>query len=319
MNTDALHIMSSRKSTYPRSYVDAMHTILTKAGWMDCTRPMLSGMTVNGFRFSVNRRLSEESPTAYNWHAEHFLAADFIGVTCSSSMGFNFVPTFPLYRKQAILDIKASIDRGIGAIIWHEGFVVAETYDDQDGEGALLYSDGFSEQLQRLSYAAFGGGPSPYWYYQVMESRISMDDAAVIKESFLQAIFKWETHDLTLPEQDYACGRAAYEAIINALESGDYDREGAKVTFDYYEEAKRDISVYMREAELPHLATGAAAACYEQVAELFSHIIGTDIEDSERLCQLFREALQAEEQAIKQLRLLVREEADNRFHDIGLR
>ncbi|GFN30823.1 hypothetical protein PCURB6_10830 [Paenibacillus curdlanolyticus] len=316
--SNAHSIIRFGKSVCPRSYVDALYTALTQAGWWSLSKPMLSGMTVNGFRFSVNRRLTSESPTAYNWHAEHFLAADFIGVTCSSNMGFNFMRTFPLYRKQAVEDIKASIDRGLGAIIWHDEFVVVEAYDEHDGEGVLLYSDGLSEQRKRLPYEQFGGGPSPYWYLQVLEGRVSLDEAAVMKESFLQAIFKWETHDLILPKQDYACGKAAYEAIINALGCGDYDREGAQLTFAYYAEAKRDIALYMREAE-PYFATGAAAACYEQVAELFLQITESTIEDAERLCRLFREALHAEEQAVKQLRQLVREEADNRFHDIGLR
>jgi hypothetical protein len=160
---------------------------------------------------------------------------------------------------------------------------------------------------------------SPYWYYQIFEGWIPMDEAAVIKESFLQAIFKWETHDGTLPETEYACGEAVYDAILHALSSGDYDRAGAGETFCCIAAAKRDIAAYMSEVERRWPAAGEATVHYKRVAELFAIIATTDVERADELCGLFREAKQAEAQAIEALRLLVRETVDNRFNDVGLR
>ncbi|MDF2714532.1 MAG: hypothetical protein K0R28_1457, partial [Paenibacillus sp.] len=75
-----LNVLSGLKMTIEaRSYTDALHGILSHKGWSSWPKPMLSGVTATAFRFVVNRRLTPESPTAYNWMAENFLAADFIG------------------------------------------------------------------------------------------------------------------------------------------------------------------------------------------------------------------------------------------------
>ncbi|CAM3900496.1 hypothetical protein COLU111180_13310 [Cohnella lubricantis] len=321
-----------------RPYTDALHAVLIHRGWFRGSKAMLSGMTVTGFRFTVNRRLTAESATAYNWHSENFLAADFTGMTSSQHMGFVFQPTWPLYRELAIAEIKASIDRGAGAVFWHGEFVVAAGYDDE--RSVLYYSDGRDSQLRELPYERFGNNGTPYWYYQIIEGRIPMDEHAIVKESFLQAIFKWETHDLALPERGYACGRAAYDAIVTALRSGDYDRDGARETFATYAAFKRDLAEYtagaagvrsqaaavtrevdehaaQRAGAWPEVA--AAAECYGEVSRLFERIAAEPgLPDAERIL-LFEAARQAEEQAIAALKALVRETADNRYHDIGLR
>ncbi|MBD3917571.1 hypothetical protein H8B09_02295 [Paenibacillus sp. PR3] len=311
-----------------RPYLDAMHAVLTHAGWTTLFKPMLAGMTVNGFRMAVHRRLTAESVTAYNWHAEHFLAADFIGILVSSKAEFTFRRTFPLYRKEALADICASIDRGVAAICWHNGQFVAivgyEQVDNGSCSGRLYYVDGRSDEVQSFDYMDFGIGedranPSPHWYYQIFEGYIPMDEAAVMKESFLQAIFKWEMHDGTLPVTDYACGEAVYDAIVHALSSGDYDRVGASETFKCMAAAKQDLAVYMAEAERRWPAAGEAAKHYVRVAELFGSVAAVGVDQVDELCGFFREAKQAETQAVEALRLLVRETLDNRFHDVGLR
>lgn len=170
-----------RMTTESRSYIDAMHAVLTHAGWTSCSKAMLAGMTVTGFRFAVHRHLTAESPTAYNWVAENFLAADFMGVTASSSAGFAFHPTFPLYRQEAVAEIKASLDRGIGAVFWKDCFAVAAGYDDE--EGILYYDDGSGHGLQRLPYGEFGQNRSPYWYYQILEDTVELDPIEIYKES----------------------------------------------------------------------------------------------------------------------------------------
>jgi hypothetical protein len=328
LKVNKLHGIQMKAESRP--YLDAMHAVLTHAGWTTLSKPMLAGMTVNGFRMTVHRRLTAESATAYNWHAEHFLAADFIGILVSSKAEFTFRRTFPLYRKQAIADIRTSIDRGAAAICWHNGqFVVIVGYaqaEDGSFTGRLYYVDGWSDEVRSFDYMDFGIGedrenPSPYWYYQIFEGCIPMDEAAVMKESFLQAIFKWEIHDGTLPEADYACGEAVYDAIVHALSSGHYDRAGANETFICMAAAKRDLAVYMTEAARRWPAAGEAASHYVRVAERFDSIaaVGVESDQADELCKLFREAQQAETQAIEALRLLVRETLDNRFHDVGLR
>ncbi|MFC3768569.1 hypothetical protein [Paenibacillus sp. GCM10012303] len=310
------------------SYIDAMHAVLSHKGWMAHPKPMLSGMTVAGFRFTVNRRLTAESVTAYNWIAENFLAADFIGVSSSQNAGFTFDATFPLYQRQAVSDIKASIGRGTAAIIWKDQFVVAAGYDDCDE--VLYIADGKSSEYVTVPYGQFGRNDSPYWYYQLLEDRIEIEESAIFQESFVQAVYKWESHDLMLPEAEYACGRRAYDAIVEALRSGDYDSGESRHVFRCYAAAKRDIGEYARRLELVWPEIGTAAAHYSRVSGLFRRIAERacapdtgsgpyEPETVRELIGLFREAQYEEELATGEIRALLNETIHNRFHDIGLR
>jgi len=302
-----------------RGYVDAMHGILAHCGWTSFSKPELSGMSVSAFRFNVNRRLTAESPTAYNWIAENFLAADFLGFTTSQQAGFSFDPTFPLYRKHAIVALKQSIDRGIGAVIWKDGFAVAVGYDD--GEETLYYRDGSTTNHARgLHYGEFGCNRDPYWYYQVFEDQVELDLAEVYKESLVQAVFKWETHDRMLPESRYACGQAAYGAIIDALRSGDYDREGAAHTIGCYRASKRDIASYVLTLSQYRQEYGELVRPYAELARIFEESEALYMEGKAAdVIPLLRRAERTEGEAVAAIRAILRETLANRFEDIGLR
>jgi hypothetical protein len=310
-----------------KSYIDAMHGILSHKGWATHSKPMLSGMTVTGFRFTVNHRLTADSSTAYNWIAENFLAADFLGITSSQQAGFSFDATFPLYQMHAVSVIKESIDRGMGAVFWKDRFVIAAGYDDK--EQAIYYSDGSNDEHQTLSYANFGINVSPYWYYQVFEDRIDLDESSIYKESFMQAIYKWETHDPMLPENQYACGRSAYDTIIKALQTGDYDREGAREVFNCYAASKRDIRLYVETLQRIWPRISTAVDYYTRLAQLFGQIVEitsklgdykmVETRYTTDLIQLFMDAQQTEEKAIRSIKSFMRETIDNRYNDIALR
>jgi len=310
---------------HANSYIDALHAILTHQGWITCSKSMLAGMTATAFRFTVDRRLTAESTSAYNWIAENFLAADFIGVTASSAAGFHFEPTFPLYQKKALSDIRKSLDRGIGCTIWQDRFVVVAGYDED--RQVLYISDGQAEGYRALPYAQFGKGDSPYWYYQLLEGHIVLDEIAVYRESLVQAIFKWETHELMLPEAEYACGEAAYDAMIEAFRTGNYDASGVREVIPYYATAKKDIATYVAALERywPELRDAsekyrAVAQQWEKAARLFTTIEpGGDRASVNTFIDLFRDAKALEKKAVQSLKRLMRETIHNRFHDIGLR
>lgn len=310
------------------SYIDAMHAVLSHAGFISCPKPMLAGMTSAAFRFTVNRRLTEESITAYNWMAENMLAADFLGIIAGQRAGYRFDHTFPLYQMRAVAAIKKSIDRGIGAIVWKDQFVIAIGYDDI--RGALMISDGANEAPVLLPYEAFGCNESPYWYMQIFTDRIELDELEIYRESLMQAIAKWENHDPLLPESEYACGRAAYDVMIDALGSGDFDREGLRQICRSYAAAKTDIRIYME--MLAHLWTPleAAAARYAMLAPLFEKaaslaeklLIAGDGEERERiefLINVLRACKQAEEEAVEALKRFQRETIAIRMNDLSLR
>lgn len=301
------------------SYIDAMHAVLIHKGWTSYSKSMLAGMTSAAFRFTVNRRLTAEGPTAYNWIAENFLAADFIGIAASSNAGFTFDATFPLYREAAILQIKKAIDDGTGAVIWKEQFVVAAGYDDE--QQILLLSNGREEDLEQLPYHSFGC--HPYWYYQVLENRIPLDHMEICRESLMQAVYRWETHDPMLPESEYACGKPAYEAITSALQNGKYDHEGWPAVLRSYAASKRDIRSYFTVLETYWPSLREAALQYARVAEAFEeadYLMQSNLRPAiERLIPLLDEACQAEEKAITAIKSFMRETIDIRKGDIALR
>lgn len=319
------HRLSSVRLTLEsHSFTDALYGVLTGKGWFSLPKPMLAGMTGACFRFSVHRQLHPESATAYNWMAEHLVACDLIGITASQWAGFNFTPTFPLYLQQGILDIKSAIDRGTAAVLWKDQFVIVNGYDDE--KQLLYYLDGRSASAQELPFAEVGQNRSPYFYYQVYENRLETDVLQVIKESYMQAVFRAETPDIMLPEAEYACGLAAYEAILAALQSGSYDAEGAYETFLVYAAAKRDAAKYTQAAVSYWPASQPVAEHYAKLSTIYEEIMESEVmkegalsAPTDRFIELVYAAGAAETAAVQCIRELLREPIANRFHDIGLR
>ncbi|MGO4533023.1 hypothetical protein AB4Z30_28405 [Paenibacillus sp. 2TAF8] len=309
------------------TYADALYPILLHQKWTHLPRYMIAGMTASLFRFVVDRRLTTESISAYNWMAENFVAADFIGVTASQAAGFSFEPTFPLYQKQALHDIKASIDRGTGAVLWHDQFVVVVGYDDD--EEVLFLCTGDDPDMLRLPYSLVGRNNSPYWYYQVLEAHQSIDMWEVCKESLIQAVYKWETHDYMLPAQDYACGSAAYTAIADVLQSGNYESHHAASVLRYYAYTREDIALYVKALEHLSPYMDQVIKRYTILANIYASIVevldnsaawnAREPESVQRVSELIRSAGDTEQAAIDAIKQAFPETINNRSSDIGLR
>ncbi|MEK4043186.1 hypothetical protein NSU18_05945 [Paenibacillus sp. FSL H8-0048] len=311
------------------SFADAMHQVLSAKGWFTLSKPMLAGMTALCFRLSVHRQLHRESPTAYNWMAEHTVAADLIGIVASQAAGFHFMPTFPLYQKQAIAAIRQSLEQGTGVVCWKDRFVVISRCDDE--QKLFYYQEEASDPERELPYDQFGKNETPYWYGQIYEGQIQKDLLQVIRESFIQAVYKAEVHDPMLPEAQYACGLKAYDAMLEALTDKTYDAAGAYETLFFYAGMKQDTAAYAREASLywPELEGIAEhytvlAAVYNELTDALNGRPAQAPEapcsiDAESLLPLLREAKRIETAAIQSIRHLLREPIENRFHDVGLR
>ncbi|MEK3757660.1 hypothetical protein MKZ07_04400 [Paenibacillus sp. FSL P4-0338] len=311
------------------SFADAMHQVLSAKGWFTLSKPMLAGMTALCFRLSVHRQLHPDSATAYNWAAEHFVAADLIGIIASQGAGFNFSPTFPLYQKQAITAIRQSLEQGTGVVCWKDRFVVITRYDDE--RQLFYYKESDAAAELELPYDQLGRNESPYWYGQIYEGQVQKDTLQVIRESFIQAVYKAEVHDLMLPESQYACGLKAYDAVLVALADKSYDAAGAYETLVFYAGMKQDTAAYAREASLYWPELEGIAEHYTALAAVYNEITDALNErpvqapeapcsiDAESLLPLLREAKRIETAAIQSIRLLLREPIENRFHDVGLR
>lgn len=306
------------------TYIDGLHAVLTHKGWLNCPKYALNGMTAMSFRFTVNRRLTAESATCYNWMAEHFVAADLLGVLTSQNAGFHFQPTFPLYQEHAIHSLKQAVRNDTGALIWKDGFVVVAGFDDE--REVLFYSDG-SGELRELPFSQFGRNVSPYWYYQLYEDMGEINRFEIYKESLLQAINKWESHDIMLPESEYACGRAAYAAMGEALKNGDFDTSGGAETIRHYAVSKQDSAKYVRMlADVWPLLEGAVHA-FDQAADGWSRMVRVledspnrqHISDPMKLFPLLMESRNWEDEGIQRIRSFLSEDVHNRFEQIGLR
>ncbi|WP_339224635.1 hypothetical protein [Paenibacillus sp. FSL H8-0332] len=331
---DYLSKQASGSADQPRvplssSFADAMHQVLSAKGWFSLPVHMLSGMTALCFRLSVHRQLHPDSATAYNWAAEHFVAADLIGIIASQGAGFNFSPTFPLYQKQAVAAIRQSLEQGTGVVCWKDQFVVITRCDDR--RQLFYYKELNSAAEHELPYEQLGRNDSPYWYGQIYEGQIQKDMLQVIRESFIQAVYKAEVHDPMLPESDYACGLKAYDAMLEALEDKTYDAAGAYKTLVFYAGMKQDTASYAREASLYWPELEGIAEHYTALAAVYNQITHTLCKqtvqapegpcslDAQSLMPLLREAKRIETAAIQSIRLLLREPIENRFHDVGLR
>lgn len=323
---------ASAATDYPRVphyFADAMHQVLSAKGWFTLSKPMLAGMTALCFRLSVHRQLHPDSATAYNWAAEHHVAADLIGIIAMQGAGFNFSPTFPLYQKQAIAEIRRSLAQDTGVVCWKDRFVVITRCDDE--RQLFFYMDEASAPELEFPYEQFGRNESPYWYGQIYEGQIRKDIVQVIRESFIQAVYKAEVHDLMLPESQYACGLKAYDAMLEALADKTYDAAGAYETLLFYAGLKQDAAAYAREACQYWPEVEGVAEHYAALAAVYNEITGTLIQktvqapetpcsiDAESLLPLLQEAQRIETAAIQSIRLLLREPIENRFHDVGLR
>ncbi|MEK4007378.1 hypothetical protein [Paenibacillus sp. FSL H3-0333] len=311
------------------SFADAMHQVLSAKGWFTLSKPMLAGMTALCFRLSVHRQLHPDSATTYNWAAEHCVAADLIGIIAMQGAGFNFSPTFPLYQKQAISEIRRSLEQGTGVVCWKDRFIVITRCDDE--RQLFYYTENASAAELELPYEQFGRNESPYWYGQIYEGQIRKDIVQVLRESFIQAVYKAEVHDLMLPESQYACGLRAYDAMLEALADNTYDAAGAYETLLFYAGLKQDTAAYAREASQYWPEVEGVAEHYAALAAVYNQITHTLCKqtvqapegpcslDAQSLLPLLREAQRIETAAIQSIRILLREPIENRFHDVGLR
>ncbi|MEK3794025.1 hypothetical protein MKX42_20010 [Paenibacillus sp. FSL R7-0204] len=311
------------------SFADAMHQVLSAKGWFKLPVHMLSGMTALCFRLSVHRELHPDSVTAYNWAAEHTVAADLIGIVASQAAGFHFMPTFPLYQKQAIAAIRQSLEQGTGVVCWKDRFVVITRCEDE--RQLFYYTEIASAAELELPYDQFGRNESPYWYGQIYEGQIQKDMLQVIRESFIQAVYKAEVHEPMLLESQYACGLKAYDAMLEALTDKTFDAAGTYETLFFYAGMKQDTAAYAREASLYWPELEGIAEHYTALAAVYNEITDALNEkpvqapeapcsiDDESLLPLLREAKRIETAAIQSIRHLLREPIENRFHDVGLR
>ncbi|WP_019423193.1 hypothetical protein [Paenibacillus sp. OSY-SE] len=301
------------------TFIDQFHAVLHAAGLTTYPKYALACMSALAFRFSVHRQLSAVSIFAYDWSAQHYLAADFVGAYSKTYAGYADHPLVPIYRQHVVKEAMHSIDHGVGVVVWQDQFMSLYGYDD---DNRLFYAvDSAGKSNQSISFDTLGQGQSPLSFCQLFGAeRIAFDIRDLVKESFVQAIYQWEHHDTALCADQFACGERAYDVLIEAFREGEFDWDGAARTIRMYGVFKRYIAQYVQSmqpemAGLELVASYYAQVCrkYEDINRLLELCLAdepTTMPIRLEIARCFQEAKDAEQAAICQMKQVV--------HDVRL-
>jgi len=256
-----------------KTFIDHFHSVLLAGGLTSYPKHTIACMSSLAFRMSVQRQLKAISVTAYNWDADHFVAADLLGLYSETYAGYNTEPVFPVYFKYAIQEMQLSLQEGVGLIYWHDQYYTIYGYDE--AQQCFLAIDSCGNSGCKLSYETLGqtGDSSIVFMQRISKRSLSMDVRDLITESLVQAIYKWEQHDSILPIEQFACGEQAYDAMIEAIQSGTADWVGAEQTLSMYRTFKHYIARYLHDMKQSMDGLEQLAEKYRVLAGLYDDIV----------------------------------------------
>ena len=230
------------------SYIGSMYGVLTASGLWKEDIWKLSGMSGMAFHFIIHQKTCPSSVTVYDWIEEHYQMMDRIGVD-SDVVSYWMDPKLNLYRKtqeRAIERIKESLDRDMAVTIWAPTpileFGIIKGYDDS--EKVFFVEDCTGQGTEHLLYHNLGLSEVACLFYQIVYSRIPIDEDRIIRSSLAYGVKEWKREQSLNP--DYAKGKKAYDTLMNALESKEYDYFGLSYILAVYEDSKACLSKYMK-------------------------------------------------------------------------
>lgn len=316
------------KNESSRSYVDALYAVLTPAGLFNNAPYMLSGMTGMAFVSVAHKNLIPASVDVYSLRESGWRSLDILGLYSEIYGGVNNSITFPLYQQKAVERVKQSIDAGRGAVVWapkRMEFGVIYGYDDEDE--VLFYKDRYLPGEFVMLYKNLGRTNSVFWMCQVIGDGIDKDIRDIYLDSMEVCVDEWEMPYKAQPhtKREFGSGRKAYEYMINALESRDYNNIGAIRIINCCMLCKNETYKYLKEVkkEMPEIQP--AFDKYKELNEIFMSIAGLvpqyapgaimDIENIPRLVEYLREAKEAEDQAVGEVKKYLKDILNNRYID----
>jgi hypothetical protein len=229
------------------SYIGSVEGALKKGNLWNGETYRLMGMTGMAFHFIIHKAACPSSVTVYDWSDDHFSMMDRIGIfsRCTSSMkNFN---TYEHIKKNAISEIRQSIDNGIPVVIWAPTsileFGIIKGYDDD--ERIFHVMDCMNENPDPLLYENLGKSGVSILFIQRFISKVDVDKETIYRSSLAYGVEQWNKPvDMN---SDYASGKKAYINLINTLEKGDYDGFGLSYIFAVYADSKNHICRYLKE------------------------------------------------------------------------
>lgn len=269
-----LNLTIDRDST---SYINSLYSVLVGSQLFQGPKYMLSGMTGMAFKFTVVEGISPVSVNSYGpWAKENWTAVNNLGIYNETKADRCRHRTFPLMQKNAIKDIKESIDKGLGVIYWIPHFGVIYGYDDEQKifyymEGEDYYHKGNQSLLEGkiVTYDNILLNQSLIWFYQTFDEKKVKKIKDIYKDSFILALFDWKKGNKSGKS---ASGLAAYDFMINEMKSENINAQGAAYVLDTYTTSKFEIFQYINEVkrEIPELEK--ASGLYSTVYDIYSEI-----------------------------------------------
>lgn len=317
MNQKILEIYNLKKG--PRSYIDCLYALLTSAGLFYLPKYMLSGMTGMAFKFVIHKRLLPSSLDLYSWHEENWQAVNNLGIYNETYSDTPMNATFPLYQKNMLHKIISSINDGKAVIGWEierPMFCLYTGYNRD--EEILFFRNSICKEEDVLLFDNLGLISEGHWFVQILGDSIEKDNRDIFLESLECAVREWNTEYKVNP--NYGSGKRAYQNLLDAFQSRDFNIGGAYYILEPYIDIKSEICSYMDEVikELPGLE--AVSSLYHKLAETLLPLkqikltgnVTDDVNCIPEAAKAFRDAMITEDKAIKELEKYLMNHINNR-------
>lgn len=302
-----------------RSYVDCLYALLTSAGLFHLPKYMLSGMTGMAFKFVIHRRLLPSSLDLYSWQEENWQAVNSLGIYNETYTGSPMNATFPLYQKNMLHKIISSIDDGKAVIGWEIERPIFCLYTGYNkDEEILFYRNSIGKEEDVLLFDNLGLISEGHWFVQILGDSIENDIRDIFLESLECAVREWNTEYKINP--NYGSGKRAYQNLLDAFQSKDFNIGGAYYILEPYIDIKSEISSYMDEVikELPGLAD--VSSLYHKLAATLLPLkqikltgnYNDDLNCIPEVAKAFWDAMIIEDKAIKELEKYLMNYINNR-------
>jgi len=229
------------------SYMASVGGCLVKAGMFSGDIVDLMGQTGMAFHFIVRNDVCPSGPTVYDWHQEHFMMMDRIGIHSSQLAVFNNgkLNTFGLIREQAIQMVRRSIDRGVPVVTWAPTpileFGILTGYDDE--QKAFSVSTCVDENPDPLLYDNLGISEAPWLYMHVFLEKVDVPEERKMRQALEWGVKEWNSPAEFFP--GYARGKMAYQYLANALEKRAFNPFGLTYNLAVYADAKKHLAQFV--------------------------------------------------------------------------
>jgi hypothetical protein len=253
------------------SYISSAEGALRYAGLWEGETWKLMGLTGMGFHFIIHKEVCPSSVTVYDWTNDHLGAMDRIGIHSQvySAMDFR-MNTFGKIREDAIQLIQESICQGRPVLVWAPTrlleFGLITGFDDADG--VFYVQDCTGQPCDPMLYSNLGLSEVPMMFYQIFKGKVDVNPEKVFLDSLKYGVSEWEKTFHISPE--YASGRMAYEFLIQAMESRNFNDFGLAYNLSVYADSHDCITKYLRYVD----QTSQQLKGLDKAAALFEEITG---------------------------------------------